>query len=307
MLYQALCLHAARAHTLFSGCRFLAALTAVLACRVPFAAAQPLAVPLAVNTATPATGSLLIAGGGLLPENVLDRFLKLGGGEKANVVVIPTASRKVDTGIENLASYSYWAPLAQDKKVATVCFLHTRKREEANDPKFVKPLKEASAVWFTGGDQELLTDVYKNTAVEREVRAVVKRGGVVGGTSAGAAVMSEVMIRFGNPVAETGAGFGLIDRVIIDQHFQERNRLPRLLGVLTKYPKYLGLGIDEQTAIEVSGQRLKVLGARNVRLCLPSQPAEKNRVQILASGTEIDLAEFSPDPRQTPPVAVPTN
>jgi len=114
------------------------------------------------------------------------------------------------------------------------------------------------------------------------------------------------MIRFGNPVAEVGAGFGLIDRVIIDQHFQERNRLPRLLGVLTKYPNYLGLGIDEQTAIEVSGQHLKVLGARNVRLCLPSQPAEKNRVQILTAGTEIDLAEFSPDPRQTRSDVVPT-
>lgn len=244
-----------------------------------------------------ARGALVIVGGGLMPETIRDRFLELGGGEKARLVVIPTASPRVDRGIESHGSYAYWSPLAKDNRVSSISFLHTRKREEADDPKFVKPLQEASAVWFSGGDQELLTAAYKNTAVEREIRAVYERGGVVGGTSAGAAVMSEVMIRYGNPIAEVGTGFGFVPtNLIIDQHFYERNRLPRLLGVLAKHPKHVGLGIDERTAVEVHGQKVTVLGQRNVRLCLPDPSPEKAKVKILAAGSEIDLNEYCPLP-----------
>jgi cyanophycinase len=240
-------------------------------------------------------GTLVIVGGGLMPDTVRDRFLELGGGPKARLVVIPTASRRVDAGIEKVASYSYWMPLEKESKVSSVSFLHTRNREEADDPKFVKPLLDASAVWFPGGDQILLTDAYKGTAVERAVRAVLDRGGVVGGTSAGAAVMSEIMIRSGNPVAEVGAGFGFVgSNLILDQHFHERNRLPRLLGVLAKHPKHVGLGIDERTAIEVRGQKVTVLGQRNVRLCLPDPNPEKAQVKVLAAGSEIDLDEYCP-------------
>jgi cyanophycinase len=122
------------------------------------------------------------------------------------------------------------------------------------------------------------------------VKNVLARGGVVGGTSAGAAVMSEVMIRGGNRVAEVGTGFGLLPGVVVDQHFSQRDRLPRLQGVLTKYPDLLGLGIDEETAVVVRGQGLTVLGNHQVRVCFPAPRAGEGQIMVLGSGDRIDLA-----------------
>lgn len=270
------------------------ALAAVLLCSTAARAAPPeqAAAPGRKAPKGP-TGALVIVGGGVLPETIRDRFLELGGGEKARLVVIPTATRKVDAGLETIGSYTYWGSLAKARKVASVSFLHTRKRDEANTPAFVKPITEASAVWFPGGDQSLLVEAYHGTAVEREVRNVLARGGVVGGTSAGAAVMSELMIRSGNPVAEVGNGFGLLSGLVVDQHFNERNRLPRLLGVLAKYPQFLGLGIDEQTGVIVHEQSITVLGNKNVRVCYPAEDPQKAEVKVFGSGSRIDLNELN--------------
>src|SRR5206468_722813 len=103
---------------------------------------------------------------------------------------------------------------------------------------------EATAVWMGGGDQSRLAAAYRGTAVERELKNVLRRGGVIGGSSAGAAVMSSIMITGGNPEAQVDTGFGLLPGFVIDQHFHNRNRLARLRGVLAKNPEYLGLGID---------------------------------------------------------------
>ena len=244
----------------------------------------------AVKSETP-TGSLVIVGGGSLPDGIRARFLELGGGVNARLVVIPTASKKTEpANIDKLNCWADWTPFHKAGKVKTLTFFHTRRAEEANDPAFIKPLTEASAVWFTGGDQSLLTAAYKGTAVERELRKVLARGGVVGGTSAGAAVMSEIMIRFGNPVAEVGAGFGLLQGVVVDQHFGERKRQDRLFGVVNNNPMYLGLGIDEQTGVVVQGQCLTVVGNRNVRVCLPGGDAKS--VKIFGEGSRIDLTEM---------------
>lgn len=239
-------------------------------------------------------GSLVIVGGGLLPPAIRDRFLELGGGANARVVVIPTASRRAEVGhLEELGSYADWSRLAKSGRVKSFSFLHTRRSREANDPRFVKPLTEASAVWISGGDQSLLTDAYKGTAVEREVKNLLARGGVVGGTSAGAAVMSEIMIRGGNQAADLGIGFGLLPPgVVVDQHFGERKRLQRLLGVLDRHPECVGLGIDEQTGVVVQGERVTVVGNRNVRVCLPPPEPAESQVKILSSGTGVDLAKL---------------
>jgi cyanophycinase len=167
--------------------------------------------------------------------------------------------------------------------------MHTRRTDQANDPAFVKPLTEASGVWFAGGDQALLVAAYKGSAVEREVKKVLARGGVVGGTSAGAAVMSDVMIRDGDLVAEVGVGFGLLPGVVVDQHFSQRQRQPRLEGVLAKYPHYLGLGIDEDTGVIVRGQSLTVVGSNHVRVYLPACRAGEGKVQVLRHGDRIGL------------------
>jgi len=240
-------------------------------------------------------GWLVIVGGGRLPDGVRSRFLELAGGKDARLVVIPTASSKADR-LESLASYAYW----KAQQVASVTFLHTRKADEANDPNFVKPLTEATGVWFPGGDQSKLVAPYLGSLVERELHRLLERGGVIGGTSAGASAMSQLMIVGGNPLAQVGDGFGLLPEVVIDQHFQNRHRLPRLLGILDQHPEYLGLGIDEETAVVVHSGRAMVLGNANVRLCLPGASKDPNQVRVLKPGEQIDLGPFMGRQNVTP-------
>jgi len=267
---------------------------ALVCCPAGFAAPPDLSAAPAAKGTKVATGSLVIVGGGRLPDGIRDRFLELAGGEKARLVVIPTASQLAESGrLETLTSYAYWSGFMKAHRVASVVFLHTRRPEQANDPAFVKPLTEASAVWFGGGDQSLLTAAYKGTAVEKEIRNLLARGGVVGGTSAGAAVMSDVMIRSGKTVAEVGTGFGFVSGLVVDQHFEERNRLARLQGVLAKYPRLLGLGIDEQTGVVVQGQNITVLGKSHVLLCFPAPESKKPQVKVFAEGARIDLTEVT--------------
>ena len=219
-----------------------------------------------------------------MPDGVGSRFLELAGGKNARLVIIPTAHTKADH-LQTMASYAYWTA----KQVASVTFLHTRKPAEANDPKFVKPLTEATGVWFVGGDQSMLVAPYRDSLVERELHELLARGGVIGGTSAGASAMSRLMIVGGNPLAQVGAGFGLLPGVVIDQHFANRNRLPRLLGILARYPEYLGLGIDEETAVVVHQGQATILGNANVRLCLPGAGKTPAQVRVLEAGEHIDL------------------
>jgi cyanophycinase len=284
-----------------------AAVLAVLALLLflsPGLAADPAAPPLPVGLAA---GSLVIVGGGApLPDAIRDRFLELAGGKKAHLVVIPTASDKADHP-EMLKSPAYFKAL----NLASVITLHTYSREQANDPAFVKPLTEATGVWFTGGIQARLVDTYHGTLVERELRNVLARGGVIAGTSAGAAVMSQVIILDGNPQAVVGTGFGFLPGVVVDQHFQNRHRLDRLLGVLAKYPQCPGIGIDEQTAIVVTGHSLTVLGDGEVRVCLPAHGQQPSSVQVLKPGDHADLldlcraalARVQPAPAATKPAA----
>jgi cyanophycinase len=186
-------------------------------------------------------------------------------------------------------SYEYW----RTQELASVSMLHTLDQKKANDPSFVKPLTEATAVWLGGGDQTRLAEAYRGTAVERELRGVLARRGVVGGTSAGASVMSAVMITGGNPQARVSKGFGLLPDVVIDQHFRNRQRQRRLLGVLEKYPRCLGLGIDEETAVVVSGHTFTVLGKGNVSVCLPPLGGAADEPKLLKSNETGDLLQLS--------------
>jgi cyanophycinase len=248
------------------------------------AAAGRGAAPPARRPRTP-EGALVIVGGGSLPDVVRDRFLDLAGGRgKARLVVVPTASLLAHT-TRVFRSLNYW----KNQGVTSVTLLHTLDRKEADDPAFVKPLTEATAVWLAGGDQGVLLKAYHGTLVERELHKLLARGGVIGGTSAGASAMSAVMIVGGNPLAQVRRGFGFLPEVVIDQHFQNRNRLQRLLGVLARHPTCLGLGIDEETAVVVQGNRGTVVGRADVRLCLPSPAGRPPSVRVLKSGQMIDL------------------
>jgi cyanophycinase len=269
--------------------RLAASLAGLLLGLLPAAVqAQPkIDEPLSRPVEKEVTGSLVIVGGGLLPDTIRERFLELAGGKNGRLVVIPTASKWVDqTRISR--SFNYW----KAQGLASVSLLHTHDPKEADDPSFVKPLKAATAAWLGGGDQSRLANAYHGTAVEKELQRLLARGGVIGGTSAGASVMSAIMITGGNPQARTGQGFGLLPNVVIDQHFQNRKRQTRLIGVLANHPRCLGLGIDEKTAVVLHGHTLTVLGKANVSVCLPPTEGYADNVKLLKSGEVCDLLQF---------------
>lgn len=233
-------------------------------------------------------GHLVIVGGGSLPAEVSARFVELAGGRTANLIVIPTASESADDPKRLPGLLAPWLAL----EPGTVAVLHTRDRDEANSPEFVKTLREATGVWFEGGDQTKLTAAYHDTAVQAELHALLERGGVIGGTSAGAAIMSELMIESGNPEANTGPGLGFLPGFVVDQHFLARNRVNRSLRVLEANPGHVGLGIDESTAVVVSGRKLEVMGESFVLVCLAPGNRRGTSIEVLRRGDEADLFQL---------------
>lgn len=236
---------------------------------------------------SPLPGSLVICGGGDVPDSVMLRFIQLAGGPAARIVFIPTAAEGADSdeADEDLLFF-------RQQELASLSVLHTRDRQVANHPDFVKPLQAATGVWLAGGCQRLLADVYQDTKVEQELRRLFQRGGAIGGISAGAAVMSPVMIRGGRRNPETGPGFGLLPGTVIDQHFLKRGRQDRLLRVLAANPGLVGIGIDEGAALIVQGSHLSVMGDSCVVTCLAASANWPEEVRQLSPGDEADLSRL---------------
>lgn len=200
-------------------------------------------------------GALMVCGGGSLPDEVYDEFVRLAGGKSARLVLIPSAYP-----YESRERIEYRFSGWRDYEVTAFDFLDTDAREKADTAEFIRPLEQATGVWMSGGFQSRLSGLYAGTKVEEAIKGVLARGGVVSGTSAGAAVMSRVMIRYGSNQAVVDRGLGLLDKAVVDQHFTERGRHTRLLGVIEQHPDLVGLGVDEGTALLVQGNRLKVMG-----------------------------------------------
>ena len=196
--------------------------------------------------------------------------------------------------------------------------LYLNDRCEAESDSKLSVLDEAAGVFFSGGDQLRITSQVGDTPVEQKVRKLFQRGGVIAGTSAGASAMSETMLVKGTS-AEThrigdlhmAPGLGLIRNVIIDQHFAERGRFGRLLGAVAHNPRVLGLGVDEDTAAVVEGDRFRVIGSGAVyafdgQHMTHSNVAEASadrvlsmhnvKVHVLGTGDEFDLRERRPKP-----------
>ena len=227
-----------------------------------------------------------------MPKDVRDEFVKLSGGERAKLVVIPTASAAATvSGAEAEKLLEPW----KKYKLDSLTLLHTLDRKKADDATFVQPLTQATGVWFGGGDQSRLTEAYRGTLVEKELHKLLGRKGVIGGTSAGAAVMGDVMITGGNPVAKVGKGFGFLTHAVVDQHFLKRDRTARLVGVLAQHPGLFGIGIDEGTAAIIHGRALAVAGKSLVVLCLSEGAGRKASQQNLKTGDKADLITLSQD------------
>jgi cyanophycinase len=193
--------------------------------------------------------------------------------------------------------YSSW----KNADIASFDVLHTDSPKEADTRKFVETLNRATGVWIGGGSQSRLTYRYGDTLVEKALRGVLERGGVVGGTSAGAAVMSEVMIRYGvTSDPAVGHGFGFLQDAIVDQHFTQRNREKRLVGVLENHPGMVGLGIDEGTALIVTGNHLHVLGSGRVAVFIGPNGKPASTVYRLSGKEEADLVAIAAASRGKP-------
>lgn len=227
-----------------------------------------------VSSATvgPEKGWLVVHGGGVVTPEVKERFVALAGGPEASIVVIPTAMPDTEIGLENRRE-----SFSKEFDVKRVTVLHTRDRVQANSAGFVEPLKHASGVWFDGGRQWRLVDAYLGTAVEREIKALLDRGGVVGGSSAGATIQGSYLVRgapgnAGNPNGDNTimmvpgheTGFGLLANSAIDQHVIVRHREGDLAKVIASHPNLLGIGLDADTAIVVHGDEFRVIGESKV-------------------------------------------
>ncbi len=209
-------------------------------------------------------GHLVVVGGGPIPPEVTRRFVDLAGGPgKARIAVLPMASAVATTGS---------AKVAELRGLGADAFVLDVKRVDADSDSVVAKLAAVTGVWFPGGDQNRIMTAIGGSRTARAIIDRYTRGAVVGGTSAGAAVMSSMMItgdekKVGGtrPPTDssqayitidrdnivTTAGLGMIDDAIVDQHFVRRRRLNRLISLVLEHPRMLGAGIDESTAIVV--------------------------------------------------------
>ena len=222
----------------------------------------------------PANGTLIIVGGGnLTGSGINEKFIELAGGPDKNFVIVPTAggNRNAQGGLIAYDEQRIIAPWLR-LGVKNVKMLHTHDPKIADTEEFAKVLRTANAVWFNGGRQWNIVDSYANTLTYREFHKVLERGGVIGGSSAGATIQGEYLVRgdtSGADVMMTAEpnhqqAFKFLRKVAIDQHINTRNRWDHLVPVIQKYPNLLGIGLSEATAIVVKGDRFEVMGAWKV-------------------------------------------
>ena len=212
------------------------------------------------QTRGPENGSLVIVGGGMRDLDILREFAELAGGSDAPVVVIPTAG-----GSENYDEF--WQGLNQFRAagLTKLKLIHTYERAEADTAAFAQAIREAKGVWFTGGRQWRLADSYLHTEVHDALQELLERGGVIGGSPAGATILGSYLAR-GDTTSNTvmmgdqEEGFGFISNIAIDQHLLRRNRQFDLLEITSAKPELLGIGLDEDTAIVVRNNRFEVIG-----------------------------------------------
>lgn len=261
---------------------------------------QPIVNPLI----GPANGALVIAGGGALGSSgILTRFIALAGGFSAPIVIIPTAAEEEYPGP--------YAPHVEDFMAAgalNLQVLHTRNPEIANSDAFIEPLRQAQGIWFCGGRHWRLADAYLHTRAMAEFHALLARGGVIGGTSAGATIQGSFLVRgdtSGNQivVGDHTEGFGFLQHVTIDQHLLKRNRQFDLIGVIEAHPELLGIGIDEDSAIVVTGDQCEVIGQSYVAIYDHGKMVSgRGHFYFLAPGDRFNLqtrAIIPPPPKRT--------
>ncbi len=264
-------------------------------------------------------GWLVIIGGGKRPDYVMKEIINLAGGSKSQILIVPAASEdQLDSSL--YARHQFETCGAENVRYILM------KKENVDSPENLEVLKRSKAIFFTGGDQNRLTSFLLGTKFLEEIKKIYMEGGVISGTSAGAAVMSKIMITGDELLIKeekkdeeqsfrvikrnnikSAEGFGFLEKVIIDQHFIKRKRLNRLISIVIENPQLIGIGIDEETAIIVEKwKRFRVLGEGTVMIFDARKATEISedrngnisvrnmRVHILKSGETFDLQKGEP-------------
>lgn len=240
-------------------------------------------------------------------RTILQAFVELAGGSDARIAILPTASRMKDTGAR-------YVEVFDELGAADAVALPLAERSDGDREGYVRKLERATAIFLTGGDQLRLSTILGGTEVFRTIRRRHAEGVHVAGTSAGAAFVPEHMLAGGGSgptprfaLSHLAPGLGLTNRVVIDQHFSERDRLGRLLTAISLNPYLVGLGIDEDTAAVIGPDEvLEVVGSGAVTIVDPSEITHNSvaearegepvsmvglRVHLLASGGRYDLVD----------------
>ncbi len=248
-----------------------------------------------------AQGKLIVTSGG----NAADTFFSRIVGPDAGVVFIPTAasSLRSDSGI-------IWDPDQREHRaefekeilkrfgLQRITILHTRDRQAADNDAFVAPLRAADAVWISGGNAGRLAEAYLGTKVVTELKALLARGKVIAGESAGAIIQGSYIVR-GNPdkpvlmVDAHSTGFGLLKGVAIDPHLTIQKRQNELVTVIDRYPQLLGLGIDDDTGLLISGEIAEVFGTGRVAI-YDNQKHQGDWYYYLSPGARFNLGTRQP-------------
>ncbi len=249
--------------------------------RRPLAAIVVLAISLCAATHGPRDGWLVIIGGGEIGPEVWERFFALAGGKDQPIVLIPTANETSEKAQATIRKAG----------VSNLTVLDTRDRKVADSESFVEPLRKARGVFFSGGRQWRLADAYLGTRTESELKRLLDRGGVIGGSSAGATIIGSFLVRgavSGNEVMVSPdhiQGMGFLTNSAIDQHLLTRHREKDLVPVIEQHPRLLGIGLDERTAIVVHGSQFEVIGPSKVAIYTAGHP-----YYFQKAGDRFDLA-----------------
>jgi cyanophycinase len=233
----------------------------------------------------PEPGPLLLYGGRHqdLPDDFRERFFQLAGGAKAKIVVIPTAvGNPMDTKPEE------YLKRPRDVTPASFQVLHTRDPKQANDPAFVKPLTEATAVFITNGHRHRIIDAYRGTLVEKELKKLHARGGLIAGAGTGAIVLGERISHRPGADQLTEHGFGLLPGMLLD----EGGRKGQLTKAIDANPAYSGLTIENEMTVEIHGNRMSVIGKGTLTLRFAMGAGQEAKSETLKGGETRDLGEL---------------
>jgi cyanophycinase len=258
-------------------------------------------------------GALMAIGGGEDKEGDREILRELARRAEGKPIVIATVASHEPEGYIDAYKQAFG-----DLDVGELRELYISERKESSDPEKLRLLDDAGAVFFTGGDQLRITSQIGDTPLEVRLREINEHGVLIAGTSAGASMMSETMLVRGSSSASyrigdlhMAPGLGLVQDMIIDQHFAERGRIGRLLGAVAHNPRVLGVGIDENTCITIADDRFDVCGCGAIYVVDGSSATHSNiaeaesdralsmhdvALHVLSAGDAFDLIERKPIP-----------